>query len=160
MAANKKKDSLNFNPRIENRKAYHEYAISAKLECGIALVGTEVKSLRLGRATIADAFARIENGELFLYGLHIDPYSKASLAMNHEVLRSRKLLVHRRELRKLEGETRERGVTLIPLSIYFKDGRAKLELAVARGKQLHDKRAAIKEKERDRDLRRATMRRQ
>jgi len=157
--AGKNKDSLNFNPRIENRKAWHNYHISAQLECGIALVGSEVKSLRLGRATIADAFARIENGELFLYGLHIDAYSKASLSMNHEPLRSRKLLVHKRELRKLESETRERGVTLVPLAIYFKDGRAKLELAVARGKQLHDKRESIKKKERDRDLRRATMRR-
>jgi SsrA-binding protein len=96
---------------------------------------------------------------LFIFGLHIDPYSKASLAMNHQSLRTRKLLVHKRELRRLESAASERGVTLVPLAIYFKNGLAKVEIAVARGKQAHDKRQAIKERERDRELRRATMRR-
>jgi SsrA-binding protein len=157
--AGKQKGSQNLNPRIENRRAWHQYHIDGKLECGMALVGSEVKSLRLGKATLQDAFARVEAGELFIFGLHIDPYFKASLAMNHQPLRTRKLLVHKRELRRLENATAERGTTLIPLAIYFKDGRAKVELAVARGKQAHDKRQAIRERERDRDLRRATMRR-
>jgi SsrA-binding protein len=158
MAA-KQKGSQNLSPRIENRRAWHEYHINAKLECGLVLVGSEVKSLRLGKATLQDSFARVEAGELFLFGLHIDPYIKASLAMNHAPLRTRKLLVHKRELRRLANETSERGVTLIPLAIYFKNGIAKVELAVARGKQTHDKRQAIKERERDRELRRATMHR-
>ena len=157
--AGKDKSSQNLNPRIENRRAWHEYHIQAKLECGLALVGSEVKSLRLGKASLQEAFARIDAGELYIYGLHIDPYIKATLAMNHEPRRTRKLLVHKRELRRLESETRERGITLIPLAIYFKNGLAKVELAVARGKQLHDKRQAIKERERERELRRATMHR-
>ncbi len=157
--ASKQKDSQNLNPRIENRRAWHDYHIHAKLECGLVLVGSEVKSLRLGKATIQDSFARVEGGELFIFGLHIDPYVKASLAMNHQPLRTRKLLVHKRELRRLESAAGERGVTLIPLAIYFKNGLAKVERAVARGKQAHDKRQAIKERERDRELRRATMRR-
>jgi SsrA-binding protein len=153
------KESAQFNPRIENRRAWHDYHISAKLECGMALRGSEVKSLRMGRATLHDAFARVEKGELFLYNLHIDPYSKAAAVMNHEPLRSRKLLAHKREIARLEDATREKGVTLIPLAIYFKDGIAKCEVAVGKGKQLHDKRESIKKRERDRELRRATMRR-
>src|SRR4051812_39235597 len=100
----------------------HDYFISAKLECGIALVGTEVKSLRLGHAQLTESFARIENNRLVLHGCHIDPYEKASAQANHEPLRERFLLVHKREIRKLAGELKERGTTLIPLSIYFKDG--------------------------------------
>src|ERR1700733_4834697 len=126
--------------RINNRKALHDYHIDAKLECGIALQGTEVKVLRLGQAQLHEAFARVENGELWLYGLHIDPYKQAAAMFNHQPVRSRKLLAHRREIRKLEDATRERGTTLIPLAIYFKGGRAKVEIAVARGKQVHDKR--------------------
>jgi SsrA-binding protein len=145
----------NLSPRINNRKALHDYFISAKLECGIVLLGSEVKSLRLGKCQLAESYARVENGELLLHGCHIDPYEKA--AIGHEPLRERKLLAHRREIRRLEGETAERGVTLIPLAIYFKDGRAKVELGVAHGRQHHDKRAAIRKKEQDRDLRRATM---
>jgi len=155
-----RRDHPNFSPRISNRRALHEYHISAKLECGIALQGSEVKSLRQGKAQLQDAFARIEKGALILHGCHIDPYDKATLAWNHDPRRERKLLVHKRELKKLESETRERGTTLIPLAIYFKNGLAKLELGVARGKHLHDKRAAIKKKEQDRELRRAMTHRQ
>ena len=155
-----RKDAPNLSPRINNRRALHDFHIDAKLECGLALRGSEVKSLRDGTAQLHEAFARIENGELWLYGLHIDPYKQAAIAFNHEPTRSRKLLVHRREIKRLADATRERGTTLIPLAIYFNDrGIAKIELAVARGKQYHDKRAAIKKKEMDRELRRGAMRR-
>lgn len=136
----------------------HEYFISARIECGIALVGSEVKSLRHGKAQLAESYARVENGELVLHNCHIDPYEQASMR-NHEPKRSRRLLVHRREIRKLESETDQRGTTLIPLAIYFKSGRAKLELGVARGKQQYDKRQTIKRKEQERELRRAMTRR-
>jgi SsrA-binding protein len=156
-----RKDAQNLSPRINNRRALHDYHIDAKLECGMALKGTEVKSLRLGLAQLHEAFARIENGELWLYGLHIDPYKQAAMVFNHEPARSRKLLAHRREIKRLADATREKGTTLIPLAIYFNDdGVAKIELAVGRGKQAHDKRASIKKKEMDRDLRRLTMKRQ
>jgi len=145
----------NFSPRIANRKALHDYFITAKLECGIALLGSEVKSLRWGRCQLAESYARVERGELYLYGCHIDPYEKAFIG--HEPLRPRKLLVHKREIRKLELETEQRGTTLVPLAMYFKDGRAKVELGIARGKQQHDKRDSIKRKEQDRELRRVTM---
>ncbi len=153
------KGKANVSPRIENRRALHEYFIDAKLECGIALVGSEVKSLRAGKAQLQDAYAKILNGELFLVGAHIDPYEKAALAYNHEPRRDRKLLVHKRELKKLVGESAERGTTLVPLAIYFKGGRAKVEIGVARGKQQHDKRASIKKKEMDREIRRAMTQR-
>jgi SsrA-binding protein len=148
----------NFSPRIANRKAMHDYFIIAKIECGIVLLGSEVKSLRYGRCQLAESFARIDGGELILHGCHIDPYEKA--AIGHLPLREKKLLVHKRELHKLEGHTAVRGVTLIPLAIYFKDGRAKLELGVARGKHEHDKRQSIKRKEQDREMRRAMTHRQ
>jgi SsrA-binding protein len=144
----------NFAPRIANRRAMHDYFISAKIECGLVLLGSEVKSLRWGRCQLAESFARIENGELILHGCHIDPYEKA--AIGHEPLREKKLLVHKRELRRLEAETTRGGTT----AIYFKDGRAKLELGVAHGKKSHDKRASIKKKEQDREVRRAMTRRQ
>ena len=147
----------NLSPRIENRKAWHEYFIEAKIECGMVLVGSEVKSLRAGKASLQEAFARIERrGELVLHQAHIDPYEKAASVNNHEPLRERKLLVHKRELRRLADATEKgKGMTLIPLAIYFKDGRAKVELGVARGKQHHDKRDAIRKKEQDREMRRA-----
>ena len=157
MAANK---DNSHSPRITNRRALQDYFISAKIECGIVLVGSEVKSLRLGRAQLNEAFARVEHGELFLHGCHIDPYEKAASVYNHEPLRDRKLLVHKREIKKLVDESAERGVTLVPLSIYFKDGRAKLELGVGRGKRQHDKRESIKKKEIDREVRRAMTQRQ
>lgn len=142
-------------PRVNNRRATHDYFITARIECGIVLVGSEVKSLRDGKAQLQDAYARIENGELFLHGAHIDPYEKAALAYNHDPRRPRKLLVHRREIKKLEGETSIKGTTLIPLAIYFKGGRAKVEIGVGHGKQQHDKRDAIRKKEMDREIRRA-----
>jgi SsrA-binding protein len=153
------KDKHNVSPRISNRKAMHDYFITAKLECGMALVGSEVKSLREGKAQLQDSYAAIEGGKLILHGAHIDPYTKAALVYNHEPRRERILLVHKREIRKLQQEVEQRGTTLIPLAIYFKEGRAKLELGVARGKQQHDKRDAIKRKEQDRELRRVQMQR-
>jgi len=153
------KPDKNLSPRIENRRAWHDFHIDAKLECGIVLVGSEVKSLRNGKGQLAESFARIERGELILHGCHIDPYEKAASVNNHEPLRDRKLLVHKREIRKLEDATKSKGTTLIPLAIYFKDGRAKVEIGVARGKQQHDKRDAIRKKEQDRELRRMQMQR-
>ena len=153
------KKSRNLEPRINNRRALHDFFIEAKVECGMALVGTEVKSLREGKAQLNDSFARVEGGRLILHHCHIDPYTKSAIVYNHEPMRERILLVHKRELKKLAAESSERGVTLIPLAIYFKDGRAKLELGVAKGKKQHDKRETIKRKEMDRELRRATTQR-
>ena len=147
----------NLSPRIENRRAFHQYFITHKIECGMALLGSEVKSLRLGKAQLAESYARVERGELILHGCHIDPYEKAHIG--HEPLRERKLLVHKREMIRLEDEMESKGTTLIPLAIYFKEGFAKLELGVARGKQHHDKRASIKKREQDREMRKATSRR-
>ncbi|HZK80624.1 MAG TPA: SsrA-binding protein SmpB [Humisphaera sp.] len=147
----------NLEPRIANRKALHDYFISAKLECGIVLVGSEVKSLRAGRAQLQDAWVAVEHGQLILHGAHIDPYEKAASVYNHEPRRDRKLLAHRREIKRLANETAEKATTLIPLAIYFKGGRAKIEIGVAKGKQQHDKRDTIKRKEMDRELRRTTM---
>jgi SsrA-binding protein len=151
--------AANLSPRIVNRRAMHDYFIEAKLECGIVLVGSEVKSLRNGKAQLHESFARIEKGKLILHNAHIDPYEKAALVYNHEPTRDRILLVHKREIRKLADETKDRGTTLIPLSIYFKEGMAKVELGVAKGKQQHDKRQTIKKKEADRELRRIMSRR-
>jgi SsrA-binding protein len=149
----------NYEPRIGNKRALHDYHILAKLECGMVLEGTEVKSLRNGRAHLHEAFARVEGGELILHGCHIEPYDQASL-YNHLPTRDRKLLVHRREIKRLAAETEQRGVTLIPLAIYFKDGMAKIEIGVAKGKQEHDKRETIRRKEQDRELRRIMSKRQ
>ena len=155
-----KDQKKNLSPRIENRKAWHDYHIDAKLECGIALQGTEVKSLREGKGMINDAFARVERGQLILYDAHIDPYAKAAIVYNHEPKRPRRLLAHKREIQKLDEATQIKGTTLVPLAIYFKDGRAKVELGVGRGKQHHDKRDAIRKKEQDREIRRAMSHRQ
>jgi SsrA-binding protein len=153
-----RRESANLAPRIANRKALHDFFIDARLECGIVLVGSEVKSLRLGKAQLQEAFARSSGGNWFLYQCHIDPYDKANY-MNHEPLRERKLLAHKKEIEKLAAATRDRGVTLIPLALYFKDGRAKVEIAVGRGKRQEDKRRSIKEKEMKQDIRRAMTRR-
>jgi SsrA-binding protein len=157
MAKPNKGDSA---PRISNRRALHDYFIEAKIECGMVLVGSEVKSLRDGLAQLQEAYGSIEGGELWLKGAHIDPYAKAAIVYNHEPRRDRKLLLHRRELQKLEKELETRGTTLIPLAIYFKGGRAKVEIGVARGKQRHDKRETIKQKEIAREMRRAMTVRQ
>ncbi len=153
------KPSSNNSPRITNRRATHEYFIEAKLECGIALMGSEVKSLRDGKAQITDAFARIERGELILHNAHIDPYAPAT-KYNHEPKRERRLLAHRREIRKLEAALATKGVTLIPLAIYFSNGRAKVEIGVAKGKQQHDKRDSIRKREQDREMRKIMSKRQ
>lgn len=155
-----RKDHPKFSPRISNRRALHEYFIESKLECGMALQGSEVKSLRQAKATLQDAYASIDRGELILHKMHIDPYEKATLAWNHDPKRDRKLLVHKRELRKLESELATKGTTLIPLAVYFKNGLAKIEIGVARGKQQHDKRETIRRKEQDREIRRAMSHRQ
>ncbi len=148
------KDQKNLSPRINNRRALHDYFISAKLECGMSLLGTEVKSLRNGHAQLQDSFAKVEGNRLVLYNCHIDPYEQAGMR-NHDPKRERVLLAHKRELRKLESEASQRGVTLIPLAIYFKKGRAKIELGVARGKKHYDKRESIRRKEQEREVRRA-----
>jgi SsrA-binding protein len=148
----------NLAPRISNRKAHLDYFIEAKLECGISLTGSEVKSLRNGKASLQEAFARVEGDQLILHDAHIDMYDQASY-MNHLPTRERVLLAHRREIKKLEKQTAEKGVTLIPLAFYFKDGKVKVELAVARGKQMHDKRQTIKENEMKRDLKRQMTKR-
>jgi SsrA-binding protein len=142
----------------KNKKAYHDYHIDQTFEAGIVLSGPEVKSLRAGKANLRDGYAQLKDGEVFLYNVHISPYSFAT-QMSIEPLRVRKLLMHRREIRKLIGKLHEKGIALIPLKIYFiANGKAKVELALARGKKLYDKRAALKEKDSIRDVER-TMRR-
>ena len=125
-----------------NKKAYHDYFIEEKHEAGIALHGTEVKSLRMGKCSIKEAFVRIENGELFIYGMHISPYEKGNI-FNKDPLRTRKLLLHKTEINKLTGKIRERGYTLVPLQVYFRGSLAKVEIGLARGKKLYDKRQEI-----------------
>lgn len=141
-----------------NRKARHDYSIDATYECGLVLTGTEVKSLRAGKASIVDGFASIKDGEVWLYGVHIPEYEHGTWT-NHEPRRARKLLLHRHEIVKLIGKTKESGVTLIPLSLYFSDGYAKVELALARGRRAADKRQAIAEREAKRETQRAIGRR-
>ena len=141
-----------------NRRAAHEYELSDRLECGLVLVGTEVKSLRDGHCSLDGSYAKIEDGELWLIDCEIPEYAMGN-RLNHKPKRDRKLLVHRRELAKFAGKAAERGFTLVPTSVYFKNGRAKVEVAVARGKQLHDKRQALKTAEAKRDMARAAGRR-
>ena len=137
-----------------NRRAFHEYHFDERLEAGLALVGSEVKSLRDGRVNLKDAYARFFGDELFLVGVHISPYGPAS-QFGHDPERQRKLLLHRRELDKLRGKIKERGLTLVPLRLYWVKGRAKAELGLGRGKKLHDKREAIRERMEKRDMDRA-----
>jgi SsrA-binding protein len=137
-----------------NRRAFHEYHIDERLEAGLALVGSEVKSLRDGRVNLKDAYARFVGDELYLIGVHISPYGPAS-QFGHEPERHRKLLLHRRELDKLGGKLKERGLTMVPLRLYWVKGRAKVELGLGRGKKLYDKREAIRERMEKRDVDRA-----
>ena len=137
-----------------NRRARHEYEILETVEAGLVLRGTEVKALRQGQVNFKDAYATIRQGEAWLLGCHISPYSHGTDA-NHDPERDRKLLLHRREIGRLAGKVAERGLTLVPLRIYFKGGRAKLELGLARGKKLHDKRSALREREVRREMDRA-----
>jgi SsrA-binding protein len=138
----------------ENRKARHDYHVLETWEVGMVLLGTEVKAIREGRVNLRDSYARIENGEAWLLNVHISPYSHRGYAQ-HAVLRQRKLLLHRHEIRKLAGRTTEKGLTLVPLELYFNKGRVKVMLALAKGKQLHDKRETIKRREVDRETRSA-----
>ena len=137
----------------QNRKARHEYQIDETLEAGIMLLGPEVKSLRNGRANLTDGYAAFHNGDAWLYNVHISPYSHANDTAKVDPLRPRKLLIHKTEARKLVGKLDERGYTLIPLKIYFKDGIAKVELALAKGKKLYDKRETLKKRDVERELR-------
>jgi len=141
-----------------NRKARHEYELLEKVEAGLVLTGTEVKSLRNGKANLEDAYAEIDKGEVWLLGCDIPEYLQAN-RMNHVPKRRRKLLLHRREIAKLDSKSGEKGLTLVPLSIYFKKGIAKVELSVARGRKTYDKREAIKKQDAKRDIDRATRRR-
>jgi SsrA-binding protein len=138
----------------ENRKAFHDYHLLESFEAGIALQGTEVKSIREGRVNLRDSFARVEGGEIFLYNVHISPYGNRGYA-DHEPTRRRKLLLHKQEIRKLIGKTVEKGMTLVPVRMYFKNGRIKVAISLAKGKQAHDKRETIKKREADRETRAA-----
>lgn len=142
----------------QNRKARHDYHIEDVVEAGLVLTGTEVKSLRAGRASLVDGYADVKDGELWLRNVHIPEYNPGTWT-NHEPRRARKLLLHSKEIRHLIAETRETGVTLVPLSLYFKDGRAKVEIAVARGKKAYDKRQAMAERDAKREVARAVGRR-
>lgn len=136
-----------------NKKAWHDYFIDDKIECGIELFGTEVKSIRMGHCSIKEAFVRIDKGEVYVYGMHINPYEKGNI-FNKDPLRSRKLLLHRSEIDKLEGKIREKGITLVPLQVYFKGSLVKVEIGLARGKKLYDKRADIAKKDQRREVER------
>ena len=136
-----------------NKKAYHDYSIEEKYEAGIALAGTEVKALRMGKCSVKESFLRIENGEIFIYGMHISPYEKGNI-FNKDPLRVRKLLLHREEIRKLEGKIAEKGYTLVPLQVYFKHGLVKVEIGLAKGKKLYDKRQDIAKKDQRREAER------
>jgi SsrA-binding protein len=140
-----------------NRKAYHNYFILEGFEAGIALTGTEIKSVREGRISLNEAYIRPENGELYLTGAHIARYEPGSY-MSHEPTRERKLLMHRKEINLIISRVKERGLTLMPIKVYLKNGKAKLEVALAKGKKLYDKREAIAERESDRELERAVKR--
>ena len=137
----------------QNKKARHNYSIEDTYDAGIALVGTEVKSLREGRANLGDSYGKIKDGEVFLVDAHISPYSHAN-RFNHDPLRTRKLLLHKKEIRRLIGKVQEKGFTLIPLRLYFSNGKAKVELALGKGKKLFDKRETLKRKTMERDMER------
>lgn len=136
-----------------NKKAYHEYFIDETYEAGIALHGTEVKSMRMGKCSIKESFIRIENGEVFVYGMHVSPYEKGNI-FNKDPLRVKKLLLHKAEINKLAGRVAEKGYTLVPLQVYFKNGRVKTQIGLARGKKLYDKRESIAKKDQRREMER------
>lgn len=133
-----------------NKKAYHDYFIEEKYEAGLVLHGTEVKSMRMGKCSVKEAFIRIENGEAYVYGMHVSPYEKGNI-FNRDPLRVRKLLLHKQEISKLSGKMSEKGYTLVPLQVYFKDGRAKMEIGLAKGKKNYDKRQDIAKKDQRRE---------
>lgn len=144
----------NFKLAANNKKAYHDYFIDEKYETGIELYGTEVKSIRMGKCSIKEAFVRIENGQIYVYGMHISPYEKGNI-FNKDPLRQRKLLMHRREIDKLQSKIKEKGFTLVPLQVYFKGGLVKVEIGLARGKKLYDKRDDIAKKDAKREIERS-----
>ena len=129
-----------------NKKAYHDYFIDETYEAGIVLHGTEVKSIRMGKCSVKESFIRIENGEMFVYGMHVSPYEKGNI-FNKDPLRVKKLLLHKYEINKMAGKVAEKGYTLVPLQVYFKEGKVKVEIGLARGKKLYDKRADIAKKD-------------
>ncbi|RPJ75073.1 MAG: SsrA-binding protein SmpB [Acidobacteria bacterium] len=143
----------------DNRKALHDYHILETFEAGVALLGTEVKAIREGRVNLRDSYGRVEGGEVFVFNIHISPYSHRGYA-DHEPLRRRKLLLHKHEIRKMVGKTAERGMTLVPLRMYFKGGRIKLSIGLAKGKKDYDRRETIKRRETDRETRAAIKERQ
>jgi SsrA-binding protein len=152
-------DGGKMTPRIQNRRAYYDYHVIDKIECGIELVGSEVKSVRLGKVQLGQSFARIRDGQVTLIACHIDEYVEAN-QMNHDPTRNRRLLLHKREIRKLQVRIqKENGATLVPLEIYFRRGYAKVLLALAQGKKLFDKRQAIKERDDKRNMDKALRRR-
>ena len=144
---------------VQNRKAFHDFFVEEKAECGIALFGTEVKSIRQGRVNLKESWAQIRKGEVWVEGMHISPYEQGNI-YNRDPMRPKKLLLHRSEIRKLEGQVTKQGFTLIPLEMYLKDGRVKVMLGLCKGKQLHDKRDSIARKDTEREIRRALKERQ
>lgn len=153
----KESDTAQIQIIARNRKARHDYEILESFEAGISLLGSEVKSLRLGKVNISDSYGTVADGQVFLKNLHISPYAMATVNA-HEPLRQRRLLLHKREIRKLARATEERGLTLVPLAVYFKSGRVKIELAVVRGRKKYDKREALAKRESERDIQRAAKR--
>ena len=143
----------------DNRKAFHDYHVLETWEAGLVLLGTEIKAIREGRVNLRDSYARVENGEVWLANVHISPYSHSGYS-SHEERRQRKLLMHKHEINKLTGLVREKGLTLVPLQLYFKNGRLKASLALVKGKQAHDKRETIRRREVDRETRAAVKARQ
>lgn len=147
------KDSTGIKLIANNKKAYHDYFIEDKFEAGIELFGTEIKSLRQGKCSIKEAYVGFENGEAFIYGMHIPPYEKGNI-FNKDPLRTRKLLLHKSEIYKLFGKSQEQGYTIMPLQVYLKGSRCKVEIGLAKGKKLYDKRHAIAEKDQRREVER------
>ena len=143
----------------QNRKAWHDYFIEEKYECGIALFGTEVKSIRQGRVNLKESWAQIRKGEVWVEGMHISPYEQGNI-YNRDPLRAKKLLLHRSEIRKLDSLVMRQGFTMIPLELYFRDGRVKVQLGLGKGKQLHDKRDSMAKKDSDREIQRALRQKQ
>jgi len=143
----------------QNRKAYHDYFVDERFECGLALFGTEVKSIRQGKVNLKESWAQIRQGEVWVEGMHISPYEQGNI-FNRDPLRPKKLLMHRSEIRKLNGLLMRQGFTLVPLELYFKEGRVKLELGLCKGKHAHDKRDSIAKRDSDREIRRALRDRQ
>ncbi len=146
-------------PVAQNRKAFHDYFVEERYECGLELFGTEVKSMRQGRVNLKESWAQIRRGEIWVEGMHISPYEQGN-QFNREPLRPKRLLMHKSEIRKLDAMVARQGYTLIPLEVYLKDGRMKLQLGLCKGKDVHDKRDAIAKRDADRDIRRALRERQ